>query len=477
MKSMLVNVFWPAFEWGPMGRPHERYLSFSYSANLTIRDNRRFRDLLCSEEFQKLYADRVTLRNDATNLVLNDQSGWKIASSVGGTATGHRASRILLDDPHSVAEAESEVVRSEAVRWFREAMSNRLQNVETDSIIVIMQRVHASDISGVILDEQLSYDHLMIAMNFSADRLTDESGEPVRTEIGWADPRVDDGALAWPGRFSEEACGRLRHELGPYAWAGQYQQSPSPRAGGILQRDWWQLLEEELGNKFPPTLNRIASLDGAFTEREEGDPSGFTIWGIFRDPKTKQNRACLMAAWRARLPLHGSILPRLAPETKQPGDSAEVAKWKDRIYKSRVGDKFGLVEKVRADCLRFDVDRLLIEAKGPGHSVAQEFRRLYSTDGILVELLTPRGDKISRAHATVPLFSQELVFAPDRAWAEEVITECANFPRSKHDDLVDSTTQALLWYRQNGLLRTGSEYVAEEHSSLQPRRLRPLYNV
>ena len=123
MKSLLTDVFWPAWEWGPMNLEHMRYVTFSYSSSLTERDNQRFGDLICSEEYQELYGDRVQVKKRGEKIVSNARTGWKLASSIGGVGTGQRGNRIILDDPHNVKEAESDTVRQEAVRWFREAMS------------------------------------------------------------------------------------------------------------------------------------------------------------------------------------------------------------------------------------------------------------------------------------------------------------------------------------------------------------------
>jgi hypothetical protein len=159
-KSLCLNVFWPAWEWGPMDQAHQRYVCFSYTSSLTERDNGRFRDLIRSREYQELWGDKFQLREDGKVKVSNDKTGWKLASSIGGVGTGERGSRVLLDDPHSVHEAESEVVRKETVRWFRESMSNRLNDMEESAILIICQRVHESDVSDSVLSQEMNYEHL-----------------------------------------------------------------------------------------------------------------------------------------------------------------------------------------------------------------------------------------------------------------------------------------------------------------------------
>jgi len=444
-KSMLTNVFWPAWEWGPKRRAHERYLTFSYSAQLTERDNRRFRDVLLSQDYARLWGDRFSLTKKGEELVSNDKTGWKIASSVKGVSTGERGSRVLFDDPHNVKEAESDPVRQETVRWFREGMSNRLNDMEKSAICIIMQRVHENDVSGAAI-EMGGYEHLMIPMEWD--------GRRYHTSIGWTDPREDDGELAWSQRFSQKTVAGLKATLGPYGYAGQYQQAPTPRGGGIFKRDWWQIWDDETaasygcvspGGKlgFPACEYIIASLDTAYTEKTENDYSALTIWGVWRDRRDLP-RVILMSAWRDRLSIHE------------------------------------LVERVAASCRRFKVDRLLIESKAAGISAAQEIRRLHSGEGYGVQLLDPKGgDKVARAYAVQHLFSDEMVYAPDRDWADMVMTEMGSFPRAPHDDLVDSATQALKHLRDVGLLIHGAEMAQEINEAMmhKPHRSQPLYPV
>lgn len=379
------------------------------------------------------------------------------------------------DDPHNVKEAESEIIRTETVRWFREAMSNRLNNMKTGAIVIIMQRVHEDDVSGAILANQLDYEHLMVPMEYDVTRQVDNDGEPIRTSIGWYDPRYDmgdtlddvDGLLAWPERFDEEVTARMKHDMGPYGFSGQYQQAPAPRGGGIFKRDWWQLWEGKDG-KFPTFEYLIGSLDGAFTDKEQNDPSALTIWGIFQSDEGKR-RIMLVHAWRKHLQFSG---PRIEMEI---GESK--AAWVKRTQ-----DTWGLVEWLRHTCERFHVDLLLVEAKASGISAAQELRSRYDDLDFAIQLCPVKGDKLARALACQATFSQQLVYAPDREWAEMVIDEMAVFPKGKHDDLTDSTTQAIKYLRDNGLAQTDLEANREEmervtHDGRRQKRRRSIYGV
>lgn len=475
MKSLLVNVFWPAWEWGPMKRPHLRFLTFSYSAMLTHRDNGRFRRLIVSKEFQSLY-DHVKLSNKTVEKVENFSTGWKLASSVGGVGTGERGDRIMLDDPHNVIEAESEIERGNTILFFQESLQSRFNN-DDSAFIVIMQRVHEEDVSGFILTKKMGYCHLMVPMEYDYNRQTDADRQPYETGIGWIDPRYDpdpdkcNNVLAWEDRFSAEKCAELKHDLGPYAWAGQYQQAPAPRGGGIFKTDWWQLWESP-NNKFPPCDYIIASLDGAFTEDEENDPSALTIWGVFTN-ENRRRRIILMDAWRKHLQFSGPRLDRLHEPTVidsklwpadyvGPGMHPTLVKQRNNFYRARSMKSWGLIEHVANSCKRFGVDLLLIEAKASGISAAQELRNRYGQERWGIQLVPVKGDKVARAYAAVPTFAQEMVYAENSQYAQDVIDEMAVFPKGKYDDLTDSATQAINYLRSIGLALSDDDAVAAE---------------
>lgn len=449
MKSLLTNVLWPAWEAGPMNMPHLRYVTFSYSASLTERDNRRFRDLVVSPEYQLLWGDRFALRKQGETLVSNDKTGWKLATSVGGVGTGERGDRVILDDPHNIKEAESDQVRGDTVRWFQEAMENRLNDLKKSAIIVIMQRVHQMDVAGAIVTGG-GYVQVLIPMEFEPTRAC-------KTPIGWKDPRKDDGELAWPERFG--AAEILPFKRRAYMWAAQYQQRPEPRGGGIFKRAWWKPWHDHAakrfgitGGQYPLFSFTLGVLDTAYTEKEENDPCAMTVWGLWHD-LAGNPQVMLVHAWEEWLEFNPLVL------------------------------------KTVEACKKFKVDHLLIEAKASGISVGQELTRRYAREGFGMSLVDPgKGDKVARAYAVTHLFEDEMVWAPGhcdekgeftgwRKWAERVIDQMATFPKSTHKDLTDTATMALKHLRDRGLLLRGEEHqhnVAEELTYRRP--LAPLYN-
>lgn len=267
-KSMLVNVLWPAWEW--IRRPDLRYISWAYNQTLTIRDNRRCRHVIESDLYQSMWGDRFQLAGDQNAKVRfdTDKMGFRIATSVGGMGTGERGHRNIIDDPHSVQGAESEAEREGALDWFANTLPTRTINGATSAFIGIMQRTNEADVSGHILTHALGWDHLLIEMRYEgADHSVRKAFSlPATTAIGWKDPRpdiiqaVDDYAVAngetvWtqvarhmamlasPERFPEHVILELEKQMesfgGIYAVAGQLQQAPVSKSGGMFDKAWF----------------------------------------------------------------------------------------------------------------------------------------------------------------------------------------------------------------------------------------------
>lgn len=233
MKSLLVSVFWQAWEWGPKGLHSLRYLTTSFNEIPVKRDTRKTRDLIMSDWYQSLWPE-VRLTRTAELSFANSHTGTREGVPF-GSLTSQRGDRLILDDPHSVETAESETERQNTTRKFREGAINRLNDQERSAIVVIMQRLHEDDISGVIQKLGMGYTHLMLPMEFEADRRC-------VTSIGFTDPRSYEGELLDPARMPRETVDKLKRDTTEYAYAGQYQQRRAPREGGIFKRHWFDVV-------------------------------------------------------------------------------------------------------------------------------------------------------------------------------------------------------------------------------------------
>lgn len=266
MKSLVASVFWPAWEWGPRGLPSMRYLTTSYAEKYVKRDSRRMRDLVASDWYRTLWPDIELVRAGEmsfANTKTGNREGMAFASLTGG-----RGDRVIIDDPHSTETAESDAEREATTRIFRESVPTRLNNPATSAIVVIMQRLHEKDVSGQIKSLGLDYDHLMLPMEFDPKRRC-------RTSIGFQDPRTQDGELLFPERFPRAVVERDKKVLGAYAVAGQFQQEPAPRSGGMFQRSDFEIVDA-----VPATTNRVRRWDFAATDPKKQKGSSDPDWTV-----------------------------------------------------------------------------------------------------------------------------------------------------------------------------------------------------
>lgn len=420
MKSLLVAVFWPAWEWA-MRDATLRYLSTSFSRNNVIRDNSKMRRLVESDAYRVLFP-HVALdpssnaKDKFENLKTGNREGRAFESMTGG-----RGDRVLIDDPHSVTSAESDVQREEVVKTFREAIPDRLNDLTKSAIVVIMQRLHANDVAGTILKLGFPYVHLNLPMEFEPTRKV--NGEDVdnrcRTYLSdgtlfFEDPRTVEGELLFPERFPEAEVAALKTVKGPYAWAGQYQQRPTAREGGLFKRAWFagKIMDRKT---LPASLRRVRAWDFAATaEEEEADDPDWTA-GV-------------------RMARHG------------------VDYYVENVTRDRLSA--AMVQRlVRAMAETDPVGTLIRIPQDPsqaGKGQAQSYVTALAGFPLKSELTTGRGNKVGRA---LPLSIQAefghiyLVNSgpPEDgldAWIEPFLDELCSFPAGHHDDQVDAAADA-----------------------------------
>jgi predicted phage terminase large subunit-like protein len=288
------------------------------------------------------------------------------------------------------------------------------------------------------------------------------------TKLGYVDPREEDGELLFPDRFPQEVVERDEKAMGPYAAAGQFQQQPEPRGGGIIKDHWWQLWER---SEYPPIEFIVASLDTAYTQKAENDFSAMTVWGVFSAPGDS-------LATRSVDRYGRTMEIRTSYQSEQLGPVPKVMlmyAWQEKL------ELHELAEKVAETCQRMRVDRLLIENKAAGHSVAQEIRRLFGWEDFAVQMYDPKTlDKTARLYSVQHIFAEQMVYAPNKDWAEMVIRQCSVFPKGKNDDLVDTVSMSLNHLRQCGMLTRAAERLSEIDDAkrfLGNSSGVPLYNV
>jgi len=421
-KSISTAVLLPAWTW--THQPHKKFLYASYAASLSIRDSTKCRRLIDSPWYQAHFGDKFHLTGDMNqkSRFENSENGIRLSTSVSGSLTGEGGHIIVLDDVHNVVEADSAKVREGVLDWWDQAMQTRLDDPKTGAFVIIMQRVHEQDLTGHVLANELGdeWDHLMLPARYEIGHPT-----PMRSTLGFTDPRTKEGELLWPARFGEKELSTLERSLGSYAAAGQLQQRPSPKGGGILKASWWVPWESE---ELPEIEHVLQSWDTAFEGKESSSFSARTTWGVFR---------------------HKGAMCAIVLE----------AYWDKPSYPE--------LRKIAQEAYdEWEPDVVLIEKKASGQSLLQDLRMA----GVPVLAYSPDRDKVARAHASSALLEDGRIYYPsDKKWAKELIEIISAFPAHPNDDVVDTCTQAWLRLRKGWFLEHSTD--PEEDEINEPKRM------
>jgi predicted phage terminase large subunit-like protein len=474
--SLMVSVSWQAWTWAQsdisaLAGPHVKFANVAYHPKLSERDAIKTKRLIRSPWYRDRWGDRFEVMTDKdTNRMFElSAGGFRFSTSVGGEFTGEGADIITVDDPINAKKANWESARESVNEWWDETVPTRLNDQQTGAKVLIMQRLHEEDLVGHILDKE-DEDYVVLSLPMEFDPSLD-----TRTWInGWSDPLFEDprkeaGDLLWPERFPRPVVDRLKVELGPFAASAQLQQRPTPKGGGIIEREWWQLwpapgFEPKEGEplRYPPCSLLIGSVDTAFGEKETSAWNAMTVWGVWENQRRRPN-VVMMSAWRARLKLMG-VSPTDEPLISPGGEDTDP--------------NWGLVERVLHTIRRRKLDIVLIENKTRGKDLSDELMRLLRPGECQVLLVDTPGDKVARMNAVQPMFAGKLVWAPNMAWAETVMTEVSRFPKSKWKDYADTVSQALKFLRDQGALKLGPEADADNYAQDVFKGKRPpVYDV
>jgi predicted phage terminase large subunit-like protein len=401
-KSELISYLAPAWFLGKY--PQKKVIMASHTADLAVNFGRRVRNLVGSDSYKDIFP-QVELQADsksASRWGTNFQ-GEYFAIGVGGALAGRGADLFIIDDPHSEQEAKTgrADVFLPAWEWFQSGPIQRL--MPGGAIIVVMTRWSKLDLTGQIVNQMVKNDEV-------------DDWEVVEFPA-----ILDSGEALWPEFWPVEELLAKKAALDIRYWNAQYMQNPVSEEGALIKREWWQIWEKE----DPPQCEFvIMALDAAQEANNRADFNALTTWGVFFNEETKNYNIILLNSIKKRLEF---------PELKK----LVLEEYKD-----------------------WEPDAFIVEKKSNGAALYQELRRM----GVPIGEFTPgKGqDKISRVNAVSDLFNSGIVWAPDHRWAQEVIEECNDFPSGANDDLVDSTTLALLRFRQGGFIRLPSDEPEDE---------------
>ena len=402
-KSEFASHLFPAFY---MGRhPKAKLIQTTHTGELAIRFGRKAKNMIESTEYERVFPDvRLAADSKAAGRWESNHGGEYFAAGVGGAITGRGADLLVIDDPHSEQDALSPSVLESHYEWYTSGPRQRLQ--PGGAIVLVMTRWSVKDLTGKLLEAQGK---------------DDETDQWEVVEF----PAIINEKPMWGNFWSLKGLMGVKASIPLTKWQAQWMQAPTSEEGAIIKREWWKTWEKE---EIPHLQYIIQSYDTAFSSKETADYSAITTWGVFEPEEGSKPNLILLDAKRGRWNF---------PELK------DIAQ---KEYKY------------------WEPEAILIEAKASGMPLTHELQKA----GIPVINYTPsRGnDKHSRVNSVAPLFESGAIWAPTKKFAEEVIEECAAFPFGDHDDYVDSTTQALMRYRQGYFVGLKDDYEDEKNTRI-----------
>ena len=395
-KSEFSSFLLPA--WMVGRRPDLKIIQSTHTTELAIRFGRKAKTLMDSPEYKRVFDTRLREDSQAAGKWETEQGGEYYAAGVGSAITGRGADLLIIDDPHSEQDAMNPEALERAYEWYTSGPRQRLQ--PGGAIVLVMTRWSTKDLTSKLINSQ---------KNVKADKW----------EVIEFPAILPSNKPVWPEYWKKEELEGVKASISIGKWNAQWMQNPTAEEGSILKREWWRVWEKP---HIPKLTHTIQSYDTAFSKKETADYSAITTWGVFH-PNEDPGEAphlILLDAFKERLEF-----PELRKEALE-----QYRYWKP--------------------------DTVIIEGKASGMPLTYELRKI----GIPVINFTPsKGqDKHSRVNAVAPMFESGMIWAPDEEFADEVIEECASFPYGDNDDLVDSTTQALMRFRQGGFLKLPDDF-------------------
>jgi predicted phage terminase large subunit-like protein len=399
LKSISVSVAWPA--WLLARNPSTRIMASSYSQALSLKHSLDCRLVMTSDWYKEAFPGTDIARGENQKAkFVTSQRGFRFATSTGGMATGEGGDFLIVDDPHNPMQAVSDLQRQNALNWFDQTFMSRLNNKKKGVVVVVMQRLHVNDLTGHLLDKG-GWEHLCLPA-IAPRRLVYTIGG--NEHIWFPDQPLHND------REGAEEIKRAKRELGSYAFAAQYMQSPVCLKGGMVESNWFNRYRQEPENK-----KIYQSWDTAIKAGSNNDFSVCTTWGEV------DNGLYLLDVFARKMEY---------PELKRSLISL-AQKWQP--------------------------EALLIEDKASGQSLLQDLRKETKLPALAVQATK---DKVSRFAAVTALIEAGRVWLPQNAtWLTDYENEILGFPNYAHDDMVDSTSQFLNWVRNRKKSKSGMRRV------------------
>lgn len=399
MKSLLVDVFFPAWVWTKA--PSKKFMCLSYAEGTIAEHTKKCKKLVNSEWYQERFSVPMEKSPDTDTRFANQKGGYVYAFGFTGAYTGQGADFLLIDDPLKAGDADSEAERVKVNKSYDDAVANRLNDPKTGHRIIIMQRLHQLDLVGHIIEEKkLTFEHLVLPCQYE--------GEVFTSSIGFTDPRTETGQLLWEQRFDHSWLANEKLRMTERGASGQLQQRPTPAGGFIFKNVWFpRLHHNDPGGDIYISWDTAESInpDAAFS---------CGVVGELRPDYTLFPRE----VFRARL-----LFPQL-----QEAILELATKYKHRLK------------------------GVIIEYKSSGIQATQTLKQ--QSPEWLMDLIipfTPKGDKDARQYQAASFCEKGCVYLPHPSeqflWLKDFEDELFKQPSAAFRDQADAFSQLVLYLR------------------------------
>lgn len=384
LKSLTITTAWVAWMLGK--DPSLRFICASYGQDLSDKHARDCLRIMSTDWYRRAFTNVVLVKRNVADFETS-AGGGRLSTSVGGVITGRGADIVVIDDPLKADDALSETRRKDVQEWFDTALMSRLDDQAKSSIVLVMQRLHESDLAGELI-RRGSWEELRLSAIASKDEL-----------VPLTRGRFHQRRTGYPlhaARLPLPVLDQIRRDE-PYVFAAQYQQDPVSRIGAFVQARWFGTYDEP-----PQSGTVVQSWDIAVKTTVRSD------WSVGITARHYMGRWYILDVFRERVEF-GSLMRALC-----------------------------------SACREHKVDRLLIEDASSGQALIQQLREDAPTGVVFPIAVHPTSDKLSRFEACASRIEAGMVVLPRTApWLAELVSELVRFPGGSHDDQADALAQLL----------------------------------
>lgn len=411
-KSSICSVMFPAWVWTRM--PSARTICSSYAYSLSLELSRLSRLIIKSEEYTSLFPEiELTRDQDAKGLFINTKGGKRYCASIGGSITGHHGHFLIVDDPMDPNAAISEKELEGVNKWMVDTLPTRKVEKAVTPMILIMQRLHQNDPSGMLLERRREQ------IENQKKHGTEDSENPIVPIRHICLPgelsklvrprsmrkKYINGLLD-PVRLSRSVLEGLKPpNLSEFAYSGQIMQSPVPLGGGMFKTD-------RLTIDIPPPFRKFKQIVRYWDKAGTGGGGAFTVGCLMGIDN--QDRYWVLDVIRGQW--ESSEREKIIKQTSQ----MDLAMLRRGGYKK---------------LYRIGVEQ---EPGSGGKESAQN--TVKNLKGFSVKVDRPTGDKVLRADPFSTQVNGENVYLKEGDWNHLYTEELRFFPNSTFKDQADASS-------------------------------------